>query len=101
MTVRSAAGDGGPTGAECWCCGSIEDPGRLVQLGNHPEVGVCIRCAHSLSKWAREIDDQGRAGLAVRARTRARDVRTWVVRHGWHQHRIVGRGLRWLGRWTP
>jgi hypothetical protein len=87
--------------SQCWCCGVIEDPRRLVHLGNHPEVVVCPRCAHSLSKWAWEVEDQDRTGLAVRARDGIRRLRKTVVRHGWHQNRFVGRGLRWLGRFTP
>jgi hypothetical protein len=87
--------------SRCWCCGTVDDPGRLVHLGNHPEVVVCIRCAHSLSKWAWEIEDRTRTGPAVRVRNGIRRVRTTVVSHGWQRNRIVGRGLRWLGRFTP
>ncbi len=50
----------------CSCCGAIEDPSRLVRLGNHPEVTVGVRCAHALSKWAREIEDRSRTGIASR-----------------------------------
>lgn len=87
--------------AQCWCCGAVEDPANLVRLGNHPEVAVCIRCAHSLSKWAWEIEDRGRNGLAPRARDGIRRLRKTVVAHGWHDNKVVGRGLRWLGRFTP
>jgi hypothetical protein len=82
-----------PSPSQCWCCGSIEEPGRLVDLGNHPEVAVCTRGAHSLSRWAWEVEGQGRTGLAVRARKT-------VVRHGWHDNKLAERGLRWLGRFT-
>ena len=61
---------GGPS--ICWCCGAIEDTSRLVRLGNHPEVAVCVRCAHALSKWAWEIEDRSRTGIAVRARDQFR-----------------------------
>lgn len=87
--------------AQCWCCGTLQEPTKLVHLGNHPEVVVCIRCAHSLSKWAWEIEDQARTGPAVRARNGIRRLRRTVVQHGWHQNRLVGRGLRWMGRFTP
>jgi hypothetical protein len=72
-----------------------------VHLGNHPEVTVCIRCAHSISKWAWEIEDQSRTGIAVRARDGFRRLRRGVVQRGWHHHRLIGRPLRWIGRHTP
>ena len=100
MATRAAV-DGVPNESTCWCCGVIERPNRLVQLGNHPEVGLCLRCAHSVSKWAWEIEDRDRTGPAVRARDGMRRLRRMVVRHGWHRNAIVGRGLRWLGRFTP
>ena len=87
--------------SQCWCCGAIEAPAKLVHLGNHPEVVVCTRCAHSLSKWAWEIEDQSRTGIAVRARDQIRRLRKTVVRRGWQQNKIVGRGLRWMGRFIP
>ena len=85
----------------CWCCGATEQPARLVHLGNHPEVMVCIRCAHSLSKRAWEIEDEARTGLATQVRRRIRRVRKSVVRRGWHQNRLVGGALRRLGRLMP
>ncbi len=102
MAATTAVDDERPIGpAQCWCCGTTEDLAKLVHLGNHSEVAVCVRCAHSLSKWAWEIEDQTRTGLAVSARDRFRRLRKAVVRRGWHQHRYVGRGLRWIGRFTP
>jgi hypothetical protein len=101
MATRTAVEDTELSPSRCWCCGRIEDPARLVHLGNHPEVVVCIRCAHSMSKWAWEIEDQARTGVAVRARNGIRRLRKTVVTHGWHQNKLVGRGLRWLGRFTP
>ncbi|MGI8868550.1 MAG: hypothetical protein ACR2F6_06800 [Mycobacteriales bacterium] len=87
--------------SECWCCGVIDDPAKLVHLGNHPEVTVCTRCAHSISKWAGEIEDQSRTGIAVRARDVFRRLRETVVERGWHRSRLIGRPLRWLGKHTP
>ena len=101
MRTHTAVEDEYLSPSQCWCCGVIDDPARLVHLGNHPEVVVCLRCAHSLSKWAWEIEDQARTGPAVRARDVIRRLRKTVVQRGWHHHRIVGRGLRWLGRFTP
>lgn len=102
MTVHTSVEDEqSPQESQCWCCGMIDDPARLVHLGNHPEVVVCIRCAHSLSKWAWELEDQARTGLAVRARDSFRRLRKKVVQHGWQNNKIFGRGLRWMGRFTP
>ena len=92
-------GEAGP--AVCWCCGQATPADRLVHLGTHPEVAVCTRCAHALSKWAWELDDRDKASLAARARDAIRAVRKNVVRRGWHQHRLVGQYLRWLGKYTP
>ncbi len=85
----------------CWCCGAVDDAARLVHLGNHPEVAVCVRCAHSLSKWAWEIEDAGRSGPAARVRDTFRSLRQAVVRRGWHHRAGIGRALRWIGRFTP
>lgn len=101
MTTRTAVEDEQQGGSKCWCCGMIDDPAKLVHLGNHPEVAVCIRCAHSVSKWAWEIEDQAQTGGAVRARDGLRRLRKEVVQRGWHQSRLVGRPLRWLGKFTP
>src|ERR1700748_3666182 len=101
MSAQAEVGEGAPHRSECWCCGAIGDPVKLVHLGNHPEVMVCLRCAHSISKWASEIEDQSRISLAARARDQARRLRKVVVQRGWHHNRIVGRPLRWLGKHTP
>jgi hypothetical protein len=101
MSTQTVIQDQPRSSSECWCCGTIEDPAQLVHLGNHPEVTVCTRCAHSVSKWAWEIEDQSRTGLAVRGRNQFRRLRKTVVQHGWHRGRLVGRPLRWLGKHTP
>lgn len=73
----------------------------MVRLGNHPEVTVCIRCAHSLSKWAWALEDRDRTSLASRTRDAFRSLRKTVVQRGWHHNRFVGRYIRWLGKHTP
>lgn len=30
---------------QCWCCDTSDAPDRMVQLDNHPEVHLCLRCA--------------------------------------------------------
>jgi hypothetical protein len=101
MSARMVVGERPRQQSECWCCGVIEDPVKLVRLGNHPEVTVCTRCAHSISKWAWAIEDQSRAGFAVGARDQLRRLRKTVVQRGWHHNRFIGRPLRWLGKHTP
>lgn len=101
MSTQAVANDEPGGQSTCWCCGTIEDPTRLVHLGNHPEVTVCVRCAHSISKWAGEIDDRCRTGFAARARDQFRVLRKTVVRHDWQHHRLIGRPLRWIGKHTP
>jgi len=66
---RAGAQDADTSPSQCWCCGTTEEPTRLVHLGNHPEVGLCVRCAHSVSKWAWEIEDQAKTGPLAMAVT--------------------------------
>jgi hypothetical protein len=87
--------------SQCWCCGSTEDPTRLVHLGNHPEVTLCTACARWASKEAAEIEDMTRTGFAVKVRDGLRHARRKVVEKGWHESRLIGRPVRWLGRYFP
>lgn len=102
MTIRTAVEDADAINpSQCWCCGVIQPPEKMVHLGNHPEVAICIRCAYSVKTWAWEIEDQSRTGLLVRQRDRLRHARKHAMRRGWPQHAIVGRPVRWLGRRLP
>jgi hypothetical protein len=73
----------------------------MLHLGNHPEVAVCINCAHFLHKEATGIEDSSKAGLGPRARDAFRSVRRAVVQRGWHRSPLIGRPLKWLGRYLP
>lgn len=42
-----------PTG--CWCCGDRNVRASLLQLQEHPEVGVCFRCVASLVTRKRKL----------------------------------------------
>jgi hypothetical protein len=95
------ARDDGTARAGCWCCGNLEPVDRVVRLGNHPEVVLCPRCAHWAAKQAGEIEDHGRSGPLVTARTGFRALRRAVVRHGWHRSRLVGPVVRRLGKRLP
>jgi hypothetical protein len=85
----------------CWCCGSIDGPDRMVHLGRHPEVHLCVRCAHWLHQKAWEIEDDGKRGPAAFTRDRFRNLRAEVMRRGWHQNRFIGGKLRRLGKYLP
>jgi hypothetical protein len=101
MTAQTAVQDEQLGQSQCWCCGISGNPAKMVHLGNHPEVTLCTRCAHAVSKWAWENEDADRTGFAVRARDQFRGMRKAVVRRGWHHSRLIGRPLRWLGKHLP
>jgi hypothetical protein len=73
----------------------------MLHLGNHPEVSVCINCAHFLHKEANGIEDSSKAGFGPRARDTFRGLRRTVVQRGWHRSPLIGRPLKWLGRYLP
>lgn len=85
----------------CWCCGATVEPDLTVHLGDHPEVEICTRCAHSLHVWAGEVEDRSRTGFAARGRQAFRRLRRVVVRRGWHRIPVLGRVLRGIGRRLP
>jgi hypothetical protein len=99
MTSRTALASDEAKRVECWCCGTVGD--RMVHLGNHPEVALCLRCAHWASKQAWELEDRERSGPLVAARDKLRSARRTVMQHGWQHNRIVGGPLRWLGKRLP
>ena len=90
-----------PPPGQCWCCGSTDDPDRLVHLGNHPEVALCRPCARWAAKQAWEIEDRDKTGLLVKLRDRFRHLRRGVIDRDWHRLPVVGRPLRWLGKHLP
>ena len=95
-TTGSAAGR-----VECWCCGQRPTRELSVQLGNHPEVTLCLRCADFVHRQANARRDALRRGLAARARDVVRGAREQVIRRSWHHKTAVGPLLRWLGRHLP
>ena len=86
---------------QCWCCDTRTASNQMVHLGNHPEVHLCLRCAHFVHQQAWAIEDRERRGPAAAARNTFRDVRAEVVRRGWHRNRVIGGRLRWIGRYLP
>lgn len=103
MTARVAAdtADGAPREVACWCCGHRVPEDAVVRLGGHPEVAVCLRCAHFLHQQAREREDAARPSPAARLRDGLRAGRRLVMERGWHQKPLIGPLLRRLGPRLP
>jgi len=101
MTTARTVSEDSAVPSQCWCCGAVGDPTRMVHLGRHPEVSVCAACARWAAKQAWELDDQSKTGPLVRVRDRCRSVRQTVIRKGWHHNRVIGAPLRWIGKHTP
>jgi hypothetical protein len=101
MATPTAVDDHELPRSECWCCGTVDDPDRMIHLGNHPEVALCLACGRWAAKQAGEIEDRARTGPLVMARDRLRHARATVIGRGLHRNRILGRPLRWLGRRLP
>lgn len=101
MVARPAVEDQEVGRSKCWCCGAVDEPARMVHLGDHPEVQVCVRCAHWAAKRAAEIEDRGKSGPLVASRNWLREGRRHVMNHGWQHSRLLGRPLRWLGKRLP
>ena len=85
----------------CWCCGQPLPTDSVVHLGDHPEVVVCLGCAHFLHQQARAREDALRPSAASRLRDGLRSARRVVLQRRWHQKPVIGRLLRWLGRRLP
>jgi hypothetical protein len=97
----TAIGSDDGANVRCRCCDTVDAADRMVHLGNHPEVHLCLRCAHFVHQRAWEIEDEELGGPAAFARDRFRGLRRGVVRRGWHQSRFIGGRLRWLGKYLP
>lgn len=101
MSVDPVSTGTDSTTAWCWCCGSSDRPDRMVHLGDHPEVRLCLACAHFVHQQAWRIEDDGQPGPAAFARRRLRSLRASVIRRRMHQNKLVGGTLRWAGKYFP
>lgn len=99
--MSTSVDDPAPGVVTCWCCGQPRPDAEVVHLGTHPEVLVCLRCAHFLHQQARKREDAARPSIATRGRDVLRAGRQEVMRRGWHQKPIIGPMLRWLGPRLP
>lgn len=86
---------------ECWCCGQPQDESSVVRLGNHPEVALCLRCAHFVHRRAQAHEDVGVHTLATRGRDVLRAAKAFVIQHELQHKAVIGPLLRWLGPWLP
>jgi hypothetical protein len=100
MGWTAATGDSGGQ-VVCWCCGRPNGEPDVVRLGDHPEVAVCLGCAHFLHQRARAREDELRSSPAGLARDVLRAARALVMRRGWHELRVIGPLLRRLGARLP
>jgi ribosome-binding protein aMBF1 (putative translation factor) len=96
----AATGDDGGR-VVCWCCGRPKGEPDVVRLGDHPEVAVCLDCAHFLHRSARSREDELRPSPAGRARDVLRAARALVMRRGWQELPVIGPLLRRLGPRLP
>lgn len=85
----------------CWCCGEQQDEATVVRLGDHPEVVLCLRCAHVVHRRARAVEDAGVRTMTTRARAVVRTAESFVVRHDLQHQAMIGPLLRWLGPRLP
>lgn len=98
MTQVPAEIDGS---AVCWCCGDQHAESSVVRLGDHPEVTLCLRCAHFVHRRAQAIEDAGVRTMATRARDVVRTSESFVIQHGLQCKPVIGPLLRWLGTRLP
>ena len=100
MTAETAI-DEADGRVQCWCCGAHQAPDAVVRLGNHPEVALCLRCAHWAHHQARAREDAERSHPGARLRDVLRAGRREVMRRDWHRKPVIGPVLRWLGPRLP
>ena len=87
--------------SSCWCCGQEHMSEDMVHLGEHPEVDVCLRCAHYLHRQARGREDAQAQSPLARARDGMRSVGELVMRYDLQHKPVIGPILRWLGPRVP
>lgn len=85
----------------CWCCGSERPEAELVRLGAHPEVGVCLDCAHWLRRRAIARHDERHRTPPAWLRARLQAVRDYVIGKGLHERGLLGSLLRRIDRHLP
>jgi hypothetical protein len=82
----------------CWCCGKGATRSEVVRLGNHPEVAVCVNCAHFLHRRARDLQA---TGTRKRLRDGAETIRQQVIARDLHNRPVIGPALRWINKHSP
>ncbi len=84
--------------SRCWCCGQTAPEEALVRLGNHPEVGLCVKCVRFLGRRAR---DYQASVMRKRLRGTADSIRGEIMARGWHERPVIGPALMWINRHVP
>ena len=98
MTADAHTAGGETATGRCWCCGRVTAEDALVRLGNHPEVGICVNCAHFLRRRARDLQA---TAMRQRLRGAAESARREVMARGWHNRPVIGPALRWINQHLP
>jgi hypothetical protein len=101
MTAHTAQDHAETSSPQCWCCGASKNDNELVHLGNHPEVGICTRCAHWVHRRGTQLDDAQHPSIAARLRSIVHALRTAIVNKGWHERGLLGTLLRRIDRHLP
>jgi len=101
VQAQAVVDESGGGGVRCWCCGQLRSADGVVHLGDHPEVAVCLGCAHFLHQRARAVEDAQHPSAASRARDGLRQARNLVIARRWHEKPVIGPVLRWLGARLP
>ncbi len=87
--------------AGCWCCGRILPEHELVRLGEHPEVGLCLRCATWAKRQAVARYHEQHQSLPGQLLHGIDTVRNRVIERGWHERGLLGAVLRRVDRYLP
>ena len=98
MSEQTQASTGDASESNCWCCDRSTSEDALARLGKHPEVGICVDCAHFLYRRAR---DYQATAMRRRLRGAAESVRREAMARGWHQRPVIGPALLWINRHLP
>jgi hypothetical protein len=84
MSAESGAAVDAPDdgNVQCWCCSTVGPCDRMVHLGDHPKVHLCLRCAPFMNQQAWRIEDDVRHGLRLGLATGSAMVRRAAVAMG-------------------
>jgi hypothetical protein len=73
----------------------------LAEVGDVPEVGICLGCAQYLYRRRTERLDRRKRSLAAEIPDMFRVARAAVIARGWADRPGIGPVLRWIDRRLP